>query len=139
MKLKQYFQSKGLSFWFLLASLVLVILGFVLYLVTVQQMAGKIQVLDLLFPIIGLALIAVACFYRSFDGILTVFACSLCFLSALLFLSAQFGNLGYYFAGIKDIGFGIMPCFVIGFIFYLSASVLCGIAAFIKDKKGQNI
>ena len=49
-----------------------------------------------------------------------------------LFVSSQMGNLGYYFAGIQDIGYGIMPAFVVGGILYILSVVTTSVAAFLE-------
>ena len=120
------------SFVFLTASILLSILGLIFYIVSQNLMQTKLSPWILTASILGVLLIAFVVLYKDFNSSLLIAASALTFLAFVLVISSQMGNLGYYFAGIKDIGYGLMPTFFVSAIAYLASIVLTSIEVFIK-------
>ena len=120
------------SFVFLTASILLSILGLIFYIVSQNLMQTKLSPWILTVSILGVLLIAFVVLYKDFNSSLLIAASALTFLAFVLVVSSQMGNLGYYFAGIKDIGYGLMPTFFVSAIAYLASIVLTSIEVFIK-------
>lgn len=120
------------SFVFLTASILLSILGLIFYIVSQSLMQTKLSPWILTASILGVLLIAFVVLYKDFNSSLLIAASALTFLAFVLVISSQMGNLGYYFAGIKDIGYGLMPTFFVSAIAYLASIVLTSIEVFIK-------
>lgn len=109
------------------------LVAFVLYLVSQNIMSSRVNVWLVLVVIIAIAIKLAVLLFKDFNGILLSIAAALDLLGIGLFVSSQLGNLGYYLAGITDIGYGIMPTFVIGIIFYILALLSVSILVFRKE------
>lgn len=126
------YKEKKISFFLLVGAVILSLIGLIFYIVSQNIMNAKLSVFVMIVGILNIALISTIISYKDFDSIISIIASALLFLTLLLVLSSQFGNLGYYFAGIKDIGYGIMPTFIISFIAYLISIILTSITIFKK-------
>ena len=126
------YKEKKISFFLLVGAVILSLIGLIFYIVSQNIMNAKLSVFVMIVGILNIALISTIIIYKDFDSIISIIASALLFLTLLLVLSSQFGNLGYYFAGIKDIGYGIMPTFIISFIAYLISIILTSITIFKK-------
>ena len=132
MKLFTLIKTDLKSFILLAISIVLSLIGMIMYIVTTKQMNTHISPLMLIVSIIGLLCLLEVIIYRDFDGIITIIGAAAELLALGLFVSSQMGNLGYYFAGIQDIGYGIMSAFVVGGILYILSVVTTSVAAFLE-------
>ncbi len=126
------YKEKKTSFFLLVGAVILSLIGLIFYIVSQNIMNAKLSVFVMIVGILYIALISTIIIYKDFDSIVSIIASALLFLTLLLVLSSQFGNLGYFFAGIKDIGYGIMPTFIISFIAYLISIILTSITIFKK-------
>ncbi len=126
------YKEKKMSFFLLVGAVILSLIGLIFYIVSQNIMNAKLSVFVMIVGILNIALISTIIIYKDFDSIVSIIASALLFLTLLLVLSSQFGNLGYFFAGIKDIGYGIMPTFIISFITYLISIILTSITIFKK-------
>ena len=126
------YKEKKTSFFLLVGAVILSLIGLIFYIVSQNIMNAKLSVFVMIVGILNIALISTIIIYKDFDSIVSIIASALLFLTLLLVLSSQFGNLGYFFAGIKDIGYGIMPTFIISFIAYLISIILTSITIFKK-------
>lgn len=126
------YKEKKISFFLLVGAVILSLIGLIFYIVSQNIMNAKLSVFVMIVGILNIALISTIISYKDFDSIISIIASALLFLTLLLVLSSQFGNLGYYFAGIKDIGYGIMPTVIISFIAYLISIILTSITIFKK-------
>ena len=120
------YKEKKMSFFLLVGAVILSLIGLIFYIVSQNIMNAKLSIFVMIVGILNIVLISTIIIYKDFDSIISIIS------SALLVLSSQFGNLGYYFAGIKDIGYGIMPTFIISFITYLISTILTSITVFKK-------
>ena len=126
------YKEKKISFFLLVGAVILSLIGLIFYIVSQNIMNAKLSIFVMIVGILNIVLISTIIIYKDFDSIISIIASALLFLTLLLVLSSQFGNLGYYFAGIKDIGYGIMPTFIISFITYLMSTILTSITIFKK-------
>ena len=126
------YKEKKMSFFLLVGAVVLSLIGLIFYIVSQNIMNAKLSIFVMIVGILNIVLISTIIIYKDFDSIISIISSALLFLTLLLVLSSQFGNLGYYFAGIKDIGYGIMPTFIISFITYLISTILTSITVFKK-------
>lgn len=139
MTLLKTFKDEKIRFILVAASLVSAIVAFVLYGVSQGLMNAKISTLMLIVFILILALDAVVMIFNDFNSYMLIASSALGLLELGLFISSQLGNLGYFFAGISDIGYGIMPTFVVGFIFSLISVIASSVAVFVsKNNKKEN-
>lgn len=139
MTLLKTFKDEKIRFILVAASLVSAIIAFVLYGVSQGLMNAKISTLMLIVFILILALDAVVMIFNDFNSYMLIASSALGLLELGLFISSQLGNLGYFFAGISDIGYGIMPTFVVGFIFSLISVIASSVAVFVsKNNKKEN-
>ena len=125
-------KSDKKSFIFLTASIFLSILGLIFYIVSQNLMQAKLSPWILIATILGILLVAFIALYKDFNSSLLIASSALTFLAFVLVISSQMGNLGYFFAGIVDIGYGLMPTFLVSAIAYLASVVLTSIEVFIK-------
>lgn len=130
MKLLKLYQEDKLSFILLASSVLCDILGIVFYLVSQGMMNVKVNWMVLLPAILGIALTLLVLFYKDFDSTLLILSTASSFLAFVLIISSQVVNLGYYFAGITDIGYGLMPTFIVSAIVYLASIVLTSVVVF---------
>ncbi len=126
------YKEKKMSFFLLVGAVILSLIGLIFYIVSQNIMNAKLSIFVMIVGILNIVLISTIIIYKDFDSIISIISSALLFLTLLLVLSSQFGNLGYYFAGIKDIGYGIMPTFIISFITYLISTILTSITVFKK-------
>ncbi len=126
------YKEKKMSFFLLVGAVILSLVGLIFYIVSQNIMNAKLSIFVMIVGILNIVLISTIIIYKDFDSIISIISSALLFLTLLLVLSSQFGNLGYYFAGIKDIGYGIMPTFIISFITYLISTILTSITVFKK-------
>lgn len=126
------YKEKKMSFFLLAGAVILSLIGLIFYIVSQNIMNAKLSIFVMIVGILNIVLISTIIIYKDFDSIISIISSALLFLTLLLVLSSQFGNLGYYFAGIKDIGYGIMPTFIISFITYLISTILTSITVFKK-------
>ena len=126
------YKEKKMSFFLLVGAVILSLIGLIFYIVSQNIMIAKLSIFVMIVGILNIVLISTIIIYKDFDSIISIISSALLFLTLLLVLSSQFGNLGYYFAGIKDIGYGIMPTFIIIFITYLISTILTSITVFKK-------
>ncbi len=126
------YKEKKMSFFLLVGAVILSLIGLIFYIVSQNIMNAKLSMFVMIVGILNIVLISTIIIYKDFDSIISIISSALLFLTLLLVLSSQFGNLGYYFAGIKDIGYGIMPTFIISFITYLISTILTSITVFKK-------
>lgn len=126
------YKEKKMSFFLLVGAVILSLIGLIFYMVSQNIMNAKLSIFVMIVGILNIVLISTIIIYKDFDSIISIISSALLFLTLLLVLSSQFGNLGYYFAGIKDIGYGIMPTFIISFITYLISTILTSITVFKK-------
>ena len=126
------YKEKKMSFFLLVGAVILSLIGLIFYIVSQNIMNAKLSIFVMIVGILNIVLISTIIIYKDFDSIISMISSALLFLTLLLVLSSQFGNLGYYFAGIKDIGYGIMPTFIISFITYLISTILTSITVFKK-------
>ena len=126
------YKEKKMSFILLVGAVILSLIGLIFYIVSQNIMNAKLSIFVMIVGILNIVLISTIIIYKDFDSIISIISSALLFLTLLLVLSSQFGNLGYYFAGIKDIGYGIMPTFIISFITYLISTILTSITVFKK-------
>ena len=126
------YKEKKMSFFLLVGAVILSLIGLIFYIVSQNIMNAKLSIFVMIVGILNIVLISTIIIYKDFDSIISIISSALLFLTLLLVLSSQFGNLGYYFAGIKDIGYGIMPTFIISFITYLISIILTSITVFKK-------
>lgn len=126
------YKEKKMSFFLLVGAVILSLIGLIFYIVSQNIMNAKLSIFVMIAGILNIVLISTIIIYKDFDSIISIISSALLFLTLLLVLSSQFGNLGYYFAGIKDIGYGIMPTFIISFITYLISTILTSITVFKK-------
>ena len=126
------YKEKKMSFFLLVGAVILSLIGLIFYIVSQNIMNAKLSIFVMIVGILNIVLISTIIIYKDFDSIISIISSALLFLTLLLVLSSQFGNLGYYFAGIKDIGYGIMPTFIISFITYLMSTILTSITVFKK-------
>lgn len=120
------------SFIVLLISVLLAILGLIFYIVSQNIMETKISPWILTATILSILLVVAVIIFKDFDSLLLTISAALAFLTFALVISSQMGNLGYYFAGIQDIGYGLMPTFFVSAIAYLLSIVLTSIEIFVK-------
>jgi len=97
-------------------------------------MGAKIELPIIFASVIGLVLNLYVLIVDDYESYIEILVSALAFVSMGLFLSSQLGNLGYYFAGIADIGYGIMPTFVAGIILDLVGVVTTSISVFTKTE-----
>lgn len=126
------YKEKKMSFFLLVGAVILSLIGLIFYIVSQNIMNAKLSIFVMIVGILNIVLISTIIIYKDFDSIISIISSALLFLTLLLVVSSQFGNLGYYFAGIKDIGYGIMPTFIISFITYLISTILTSITVFKK-------
>lgn len=126
------YKEKKMSFFLLVGAVILSLTGLIFYIVSQNIMNAKLSIFVMIVGILNIVLISTIIIYKDFDSIISIISSALLFLTLLLVLSSQFGNLGYYFACIKDIGYGIMPTFIISFITYLISTILTSITVFKK-------
>ena len=120
------------SFIMLAISILLSIVGLVCYIVSQNLMNAKLNVWLIVISIVSILLTTFVAIYKDFNSFIMIAISALTFLTLLLVVSSQLGNLGYYFAGIKDIGYGIMPTFVVSALTYIASVVLTSIEVFKK-------
>lgn len=120
------------SFIMLAVSILLSIVGLVCYIVSQNLMNAKLNVWLIVISIVSILLTIFVAIYKDFNSFIMIAISALTFLTLLLVVSSQLGNLGYYFAGIKDIGYGIMPTFVVSALTYIASVVLTSIEVFKK-------
>lgn len=120
------------SFIMLTISILLSIVGLVCYIVSQNLMNAKLNVWLIVISIVSILLTIFVAIYKDFNSFIMIAISALTFLTLLLVVSSQLGNLGYYFAGIKDIGYGIMPTFVVSALTYIASVVLTSIEVFKK-------
>ena len=120
------------SFIMLTISILLSIIGLVCYIVSQNLMNAKLNVWLIVISIVSILLTIFVAIYKDFNSFIMIAISALTFLTLLLVVSSQLGNLGYYFAGIKDIGYGIMPTFVVSALTYIASVVLTSIEVFKK-------
>ena len=120
------------SFIMLTISILLSIVGLVCYIVSQNLMNAKLNVWLIVISIVSILLTIFVAIYKDFNSYIMIAITALTFLTLLLVVSSQLGNLGYYFAGIKDIGYGIMPTFVVSALTYIASVVLTSIEVFKK-------
>ena len=120
------------SFIMLTISILLSIVGLVCYIVSQNLMNAKLNVWLIVISIVSILLTIFVAIYKDFNSYIMIAITALTFLTLLLVVSSQLGNLGYYFAGIKDIGYGIMPTFVVSALTYIASIVLTSIEVFKK-------
>lgn len=120
------------SFAVLLISIVLTILGLIFYIASQNIMEAKISPWILVATILSILLVVAVIIFKDFDSLLLIASTALAFLTFALVISSQMGNLGYYFAGIEDIGYGLMPTFFVSASAYLLSIVLTSVEVFIK-------
>lgn len=130
MKLLKIFKEDKISFILLCATLLLEILGLVFYVVSQNVMEVKTQGLMMTVGILAIVLTAFILVAQDYFSLINIAVAALIALALVELISSQIVNLGYYFAGIEDIGFGLMPTFVVSFICYLLAIVSSSIAVF---------
>jgi len=122
------------SFIMLAISILLSIVGLVCYIVSQNLMNAKLNVWLVVIAVISILLTIFVAIYKDFNSFIMIAISALTFLTLLLVVSSQLGNLGYYFAGIKDIGYGIMPTFVVSALAYIASIVLTSIEVFKNNK-----
>ena len=115
------------SFIMLTISILLSIIGLVCYIVSQNLMNAKLNVWLIVISIVSILLTTFVAIYKDFNSFIMIAISALTFLTLLLVVSSQLGNLGYSFAGIKDIGYGIMPTFVVSALTYIASVVLTSI------------
>lgn len=120
------------SFIMLVVSILLSIIGLVCYIVSQNLMNARLNVWLIVISIVSIFLTIFVAIYKDFNSYIMIAISALTFLTLLLVVSSQLGNLGYYFAGIKDIGYGIMPTFVVSALTYIVSVVLTSIEVFKK-------
>lgn len=120
------------SFIILTISILLSIIGLVCYIVSQNLMNARLNVWLIVISIVSIFLTIFVVIYKDFKSFIMIAISALTFLTLLLVVSSQLGNLGYYFAGIKDIGYGIMPTFVVSALTYIVSVVLTSIEVFKK-------
>lgn len=120
------------SFIMLTISILLSIVGLVCYIVSQNLMNAKLNVWLIVISIVSILLTIFVAIYKDFNSFIMIAISALTFLTLLLVVSSQLGNLGYFFAGIKDIGYGIMPTFVVSALTYIASVVLTSIEVFKK-------
>lgn len=120
------------SFIMLAISILLSIVGLVCYIVSQNLMNAKLNVWLIVISIVSILLTIFVAIYKDFNSFIMIAISALTFLTLLLVVSSQLGNLGYFFAGIKDIGYGIMPTFVVSALTYIASIVLTSIEVFKK-------
>ncbi len=120
------------SFIILTISILLSIIGLVCYIVSQNLMNARLNVWLIVISIVSIFLTIFVAIYKDFKSFIMIAISALTFLTLLLVVSSQLGNLGYYFAGIKDIGYGIMPTFVVSALTYIVSVVLTSIEVFKK-------
>lgn len=120
------------SFIMLTISILLSIVGLVCYIVSQNLMNARLNVWLVVIAVISILLTIFVAIYKDFNSFIMIAISALTFLTLLLVVSSQLGNLGYYFAGIKDIGYGIMPTFVVSALTYIASIVLTSIEVFKK-------
>ena len=120
------------SFIMLAISILLSIVGLVCYIVSQNLMNAKLNAWLIVISIVSILLTIFVAIYKDFNSFIMIAISALTFLTLLLVVSSQLGNLGYYFAGIKDIGYGIMPTFVVSALTYIASVVLTSIEVFKK-------
>ena len=120
------------SFIMLAVSILLSIVGLVCYIVSQNLMNAKLNVWLIVISIVSILLTIFVAIYKDFNSFIMIAISALTFLTLLLVVSSQLGNLGYFFAGIKDIGYGIMPTFVVSALTYIASIVLTSIEVFKK-------
>lgn len=120
------------SFIMLAISILLSIIGLVCYIVSQNLMNAKLNVWLIIIAVVSILLTIFVAIYKDFNSYIMIAITALTFLTLLLVVSSQLGNLGYYFAGIKDIGYGIMPTFVVSALTYITSVVLTSIEVFKK-------
>lgn len=120
------------SFIMLTISILLSIVGLVCYIVSQNLMNAKLNAWLIVISIVSILLTIFVAIYKDFNSFIMIAISALTFLTLLLVVSSQLGNLGYYFAGIKDIGYGIMPTFVVSALTYIASVVLTSIEVFKK-------
>ena len=120
------------SFIMLTISILLSIIGLVCYIVSQNLMNAKLNVWLIVISIVSILLTIFVAIYKDFNSFIMIAISALTFLTLLLVVSSQLGNLGYFFAGIKDIGYGIMPTFVVSALTYIASVVLTSIEVFKK-------
>lgn len=130
MKLLKIFKEDKISFILLCSSLVFEVLGLIFYISSQNAMSVKTQGLMMAAGIIAIVLTAFILVAQDYFSIMNIAAVALCALALVELISSQIVNLGYYFAGIEDIGFGLMPTFIVSFICYLLAIITSSVAVF---------
>lgn len=120
------------SFIILTISILLSIIGLVCYIVSQNLMNARLNVWLIVISIVSIFLTIFVVIYKDFKSFIMIAISALTFLTLLLVVSSQLGNLGYYFAGIKDIGYGIMPTFIVSALTYIVSVVLTSIEVFKK-------
>ena len=118
------------SFIMLAVSILLSIVGLVCYIVSQNLMNAKLNVWLIVISIVSILLTIFVAIYKDFNSFIMIAISALTFLTLLLVVSSQLGNLGYFFAGIKDIGYGIMPTFVVSALTYIASILLTSIEVF---------
>lgn len=126
------FKNNKKSFIVLTISILLSILGLIFYIVSQNLMETTISPWILATTIVGWLFVLAVIIYKDFDSIFLIAATAITFLTFILVVSSQMGNLGYYFAGIKDIGYGLMPTFFVSASAYICSIILTSIEVFIK-------
>lgn len=132
MALFKLFKERKISFFCIVSSIILIIVGFILYALTMKTMDGaRLSTLLISATWVGIVLLLISLVWDYLD-LFKMLGIVCTFIGFGLFVSSQLGNLGYYFAGIHDIGYGILPTFVVGSIFYLASIIISSVALFLK-------
>ncbi len=131
-KIKEFFVKKSAGFYVTVGSIVFAIVGFVLYLVTMNLQKNMMASI-VVFSVLGIVCGLVVC-YKDFFRAVSIVSTFFILLSAGLFLVSQIDNIGYAITN-TNIGDGIMPTFVAGIVMY-GISVVAGVvAACLKQEK----
>jgi len=116
-------KDKGFVFYCSLAVMLLTLLGLVMYLITVAETKDTIRISIVVATVIGEAIVLFSLLKCRLDGLPGIIAAALFMFSMGMYISTQAGNIGYAFAGITDIGYGILPSFIIGIALYIAGIV----------------
>lgn len=136
MDVKGFVKNNLLKLIFVAACTVSALIAVILAAVVTKN-DGKIDATIIVVTAIAICISVVTLFFDYKDLGKTV-AAGMYLCGCMLFVSSQFGNIGYAVAGIHDIGNGIQPGFIAGTVFYVAATVLQSIVIFKKSKNKEN-
>lgn len=122
-RIKEFLKTKSIGFYFLLATVLLLLLGLIFFsvLFNVSVEGDEQPALILTLTILSILLLLLSA-YKDFFHVPSLIAFVLTTIVLFVFITGRVSYLAYYFTG--DIqGTGLSPFFILSFVFFLLAYV----------------